>query len=116
MKRTAVAEHRCSKAKSCRRRSTGRYQAHATVDTTILQNAMCLLYYRPVSKKNNHLCRLWAKTRMRILTEHHGPEVQEFVLGRPLPADAVARNRGHTDATWPSNQGNCMLESCGLFS
>lgn len=47
---------------------------------------------------------------MRILTEHHYPEVQRFLLGRPLPGGAVARNRDRTDATWPSNRGNCMLE------
>jgi diguanylate cyclase (GGDEF)-like protein len=46
--------------------------------------------------------------QLRILTEHHCPKVQGFLLGRPVPADAVARNLERTDPKWPSNRGDCQ--------
>jgi diguanylate cyclase (GGDEF)-like protein len=45
--------------------------------------------------------------QLRILTEHHCPEVQGFLLGRPLAADAVARNLDCAHPKWPSNRRDC---------
>ena len=52
MKRTGVARAPLRRGERLRgkdRSSTRRYQAHATVDTVILQGTKCLLYYRLVS-------------------------------------------------------------------
>src|ERR1700722_16005121 len=48
---SAAAPRRKAAAKD--RSTTRRYQAHATVDTVILQGTKCLLYYRLVSKAAN---------------------------------------------------------------